>query len=326
MNASTFVHQLRSAGLLDLPRVHVAVRRLATQSATGASLAHELRERNLLTAFQSHFLLAGKGQSLRIGPYRLMKRLDGGRSAHTFKAMHARLRRPVVLRVSTPQFAGDPPHRANVEKTMLSLARFSHANFLTVVDAIEVDGCPVMAFEYVHGIPLLQLLQISGRLALEVACNFVRQIAMALQHADERGETVRLLNPDQILVTGKRTPVGIDARLIKLRNLGAQPEWENLADFEHFFAQRWTAKDKVESTNATGSNGLLNLGELFTMTCDIDLGKPAAPLAELIARLSVMPPADVADGLAPYCGMPAVLTATQFTEIACRPRQSHSPH
>lgn len=327
MIVSTFVQQLKAAGLGDLFGMRAALRELLPTVSDGEELAERLRERSLLTPFQIHFLLAGKGRILRLGPYRLVKRLCRGRTAHTFKAMHVRIRRPTVLRIPTPLGAANQELQERTREATRKHAQLCHTNVLTAVDAVETSNRYVPAFEYVFGIPLPELLLRTGPLPIPLACNFARQIACGLQHVREHGMADYLLRPGNVLVTGKKSRDGIDVRLVKLRGIGVDEQWEDVRDFEHLFLKAPSAsprggQDHSFPPPAQASTDVACIISLIEWMTDQTLAAFPPLLAQklLESHSAGMQPGallGLAAFLEPLGNAPAALTAAQFTHIPC---------
>jgi serine/threonine protein kinase len=91
-------------------------------------------------------------------------------------------------------------------------AQLDHPNIVKAYDAAEVNGLFFLVMEYVEGIDLGQRVAEEGPLPVGVACNYVRQVAMGLQYAHERGLVHRDIKPSNLLVTR--------AGLVKILDLG----------------------------------------------------------------------------------------------------------
>src|SRR5262249_52888391 len=73
-------------------------------------------------------------------------------------------------------------------------------------DAGQVGNTHFFAMEYVEGTDLSRLVKESGALPVAEACEYVRQAALGLAHAHERGLVHRDIKPANLLVT--RGPAG----------------------------------------------------------------------------------------------------------------------
>jgi serine/threonine protein kinase len=65
-----------------------------------------------------------------------------------------------------------------------------------------VGNTHYLTMEYVEGTSLSRLVKQGGPLPVAQACDFIRQAAMGLQHAHERGLVHRDINPANLMVTG----------------------------------------------------------------------------------------------------------------------------
>src|SRR5262249_11388770 len=97
-------------------------------------------------------------------------------------------------------------------------AQLHHPNIVLAYDAGQAGGTHYFAMEYVEGRTLAQLVATSGPLPVTQACEYVRQAALGLQHAHERGLVHRDIKPSNLLVTKARgSPPG---GLVKVMDLG----------------------------------------------------------------------------------------------------------
>src|SRR5262249_46289283 len=77
-----------------------------------------------------------------------------------------------------------------------------HPNIVLAYDCGEDRGRHYYAMEYVDGHDLAQLVKDHGPLPVREACEYVRQAALGLQHAQERGLVHRDLKPANLMAVG----------------------------------------------------------------------------------------------------------------------------
>ena len=69
-------------------------------------------------------------------------------------------------------------------------------------DADVIDGTYLLVMEYIEGaVDLAKLVKQNGPLPVERACEYIRQAALGLQHAFERGLVHRDIKPANLLLT-----------------------------------------------------------------------------------------------------------------------------
>jgi WD40 repeat protein len=83
----------------------------------------------------------------------------------------------------------------------MSAAQLMHPNVVVIYDFGEDRGYHYLAMEYVEGTDLARMVQQQGVLPIPVACDYIRQAALGLQHAHERGVIHRDIKPGNLLVT-----------------------------------------------------------------------------------------------------------------------------
>src|SRR5262249_4005519 len=81
-------------------------------------------------------------------------------------------------------------------------AQLSHPNIVTAYDAEEAGDLHMLVMEFVPGQSLAEVLK-RGPLPVANACHYVRQAALGLQHAHERGMVHRDIKPQNLMLTPK---------------------------------------------------------------------------------------------------------------------------
>ena len=197
---SKFVDGLLQSQLLDAEQSD-EVMRLQTSAPDSRSLARELIQREWLTAYQANQIFQGRGGRLTIGPYALLERLGEGGMGQVFKARQKMLNRVVALKVIRKECLDNPRVTMRFQREIRAAGQLSHPHIVRAYDADQVNGTYYIAMEYIEGVDLAKLLRDSGPLPVNQACEYIRQVALGLQHAFERGLVHRDIKPANLLVT-----------------------------------------------------------------------------------------------------------------------------
>ena len=163
-------------------------------------LAQELLRRAWLTPFQVNRLLQGRGAELQLGPYIVLERLGEGGMGEVFKARHPTMDRLVALKRIRKERLTSPDAVRRFYQEVRAAARLAHPNVVYALDTFQAGDTHVLVMEYVEGVDLARLVQQSGPLPVAQACEYVRQAALGLQHAHERGLVHRDIKPHNLLV------------------------------------------------------------------------------------------------------------------------------
>src|SRR5262245_12668829 len=212
---SPFLDSLRGIDLLsptELEELESLRRRIPDTQV----LARELVRRGLLTGYQLDQLGRGRTAHLLLGPYRILEPIGEGATGQVFKARHGTLARLVALKVLHEDQVANPRTVQRFLREARAAAHLRHPNIVLAHDAGEAGGRHYLAMEYVDGVDLARLVKQSGPLAIPQACEYVRQAALGLQHAHERGLVHRDIKPGNLLVT--RSASG--APLVKILDFG----------------------------------------------------------------------------------------------------------
>jgi serine/threonine protein kinase len=192
------VELLLDGSLLPMASVEEWVQ-LQASFSQAEDLARELVRRGWLTPFQVDQLLHGEGQQLLLGQYLLLDRLGEGGMGEVFKARHRGLGRVVALKFIRRERLTHPEAINRFRREMRAAAQLSHPNIVLAYDADEVDGRHFLVMEYVEGTDLKKVVEQRGPLPVLEACSYVRQAALGLQHAFERGWVHRDIKPANLL-------------------------------------------------------------------------------------------------------------------------------
>ena len=159
----------------------------------------------------------------RLGPYTLLSKLGEGGMGEVYLARDPRLERKVALKVLPQALRGDPERRLRLLREARAVAQLSHPHITAIHEVGEADGHDFIAFEYVDGRTLAELLA-ERRPSLQELVDLALPLADAIAYAHERGVLHRDLKPGNVMVTSRGHPKLLDFGLAKRLEEGSDGE------------------------------------------------------------------------------------------------------
>jgi len=194
---------LKRCRLLEPGQLDALLRELRVRPLEPRELGKQLIQRDWLTPFQVNQLLKGKGGDLLLGSYVLLERLGEGGMGTVYKARNWKLGQIVAVKLIRADRLKSVNGVRRFQREIRAAAQLDHPNIVSALDADEVAGAHLLVMEYVAGgIDLHRLVKERGPLAIDDACHSIRQAALGLQHAFERGLVHRDIKPHNLLVSG----------------------------------------------------------------------------------------------------------------------------
>lgn len=290
-----FVDTLEAAALLESEQLEEVRRDLQSQHDDPQALSQSLVKRGWLTAFQAEQILQGHGRELVLGPYRFLELLGQGGMGQVYKAVHTRLQRVVALKIIRQDcLLRNPVAVRRFRREAQAAAQLSHPNVVVIYDADEVEGTHFIAMEYVEGTELSKLVQQHGPLAIAQACDYIRQAAMGLQHAHERGLVHRDIKPSNLLVSGLSDKASAPSwGTVKILDMGLarlqeQPENKNPYTFLTESGVVMGTPDFIAPEQARNASNVDIRSDLYSLGCTFYFlltGLPPFPQGTLVEKL-----------------------------------------
>jgi len=195
-----FLEAVRESNLLKPADLEAFSSSASAPDVDAESLARGLVARGLLTPFQAKLLWKGKGSELFLNQYVLMDKLGEGGMGEVFRARHSRMDRIVALKIMRRERLANPEAVKRFRREIKASATLAHENVVMAYDADQSGNVHFFAMEYVDGNTLDSLVRDKGPLPIVEACNYVRQAALGLQHAHEKGLIHRDIKPGNLLL------------------------------------------------------------------------------------------------------------------------------
>ena len=244
----------------DLHRLHTKLRGLNPHKRV--PIATGLQQRSAGTR-------AVQGVTIppEVGQYEIGECLGHGAMGIVFKAWHKRLKRPMVLKILLPAHSTDPMRLRQFETEMEAIGKLGeHIHVVRASDAAEDQGLYFIAMDYTPGIDLSTLVSKVGSLRPPDACEIIRQAAMGLAHAHNKGMLHRDIKPSNLLLT--------ETGIVKILDLGLAVFHQRLdvtSEREHYVVGTadYLAPERWRDSESVGpESDIYSLGcSLFKLLC-----------------------------------------------------------
>jgi formylglycine-generating enzyme required for sulfatase activity/tRNA A-37 threonylcarbamoyl transferase component Bud32 len=198
--ASTVLDRLRDLDLIPETKLAEVIDSIPGGAANSDLLLDELVRREWLTSFQAGELRVDSVTPLSLGPYILLERLGTGGMGEVYKARHRGLGRAAALKVIRKDRLPHAEAVARFYREARAAAQLKHPNIVTIYDINQDAGNHFLAMELVEGMDLGRKVSRHGILPMAEACEVIRQAALGLQHAFQKGLVHRDIKPSNLMM------------------------------------------------------------------------------------------------------------------------------
>jgi hypothetical protein len=133
--------------------------------------------------------------------YEIVELLGSGGMGTVYRAQHRFMERLVALKVIRRDLTSRPAMVERFGREVKAAASLTHPNIVTGYDAERAGNTHFLVMEFVAGTTLARLVEERGPLPAKLACDYVRQAALGLQHALEHGMVHRDIKPHNLMLT-----------------------------------------------------------------------------------------------------------------------------
>ncbi len=181
--------------------------------------------------------LDGLPLELREHPrYKIERLLAAGAMGEVYLATDAAVSQRVAVKVLRPELAGNPARKTRFLQEAHIAARLRHPNIVKILHSALAGESAYIVMEFIAGETLAQLVGRRGPLPVSEACEYVRQAAAGLAHADRQGVVHRDVKPHNLIFDPQ-------TRLVKILDFGLG----RLVD-EHRTGARLTQEGEILGT------------------------------------------------------------------------------
>jgi serine/threonine-protein kinase len=284
---------LSKSGQLSEEQLEIAERIWLECADDLQRLAGSLRNSNLVSIYQFRKIQIGRAGDLLFGKYLIFDKIGEGGMGKVYRAADTNLSRLVALKVVRPSLLANKTVLMRYRREAQATATLDHPNIVHLYDADESNGRHYMAMEYVDGSDLARLVKQTGPLSSVEACEYIRQAALGLHHAHEKGFIHRDIKPSNLLVYGERALEGSSGKaMLKILDMGlvrslTEDEGDSLADLTRDNTVVGTP-DFMSPEQASDSRSVDGRADLYSLGCALVYllkGKPPYQETSTIAKL-----------------------------------------
>lgn len=203
MSITDFWKLLAESRLLSVEQVKKLAQDYEKEKPAGEpsvkALAQWLMDIRAITKYQAQVLIAGKAGPFLYGDYKVHERIDKGRLAGSYRAVHQPTKHCVLLRFATGPLLKEPQRWSVASENMAAAAQLVSPFVQRYFEAVDLQRFKFLVSEDIRGNSLEDSLT-SGKLAPPEACRLMRQVALGLAAMHKSGRVHGDMRPSSVLL------------------------------------------------------------------------------------------------------------------------------
>lgn len=200
LSRDQFLAGVRAAGVLGERQFARLEASLTPFQKTAREAADHLVTGGFLTRFQADRLLTGRTDGFLLGQYVVLDYCGKTDTSRVYTARHRTMNRTVTVQVLKAELTATEEVRDGIRGRARAAAKLAHPNLVTLLDVNALGDRMYLVQEYLDGPDLGAMVKATGPLPVARACEFVRQAALGVQHAHEKGTVHGRLTPAAVRV------------------------------------------------------------------------------------------------------------------------------
>src|SRR3954468_11080804 len=281
--ASRFWQVASQSGLIDAAGLTACFEAIAPEKRVAEQLdrrlARQAVQQGRLTLWQAQQILAGRSSGFKIHRYTLGDMIGQGGMGRVYLAKDTRLNRSVALKILSPERMNSPRAITRFQREARVGAQLQHENLVRIYDEGEANGKCYLVMEYIEGKNIGAIIAEGGPIPPPTAARLARQVALGLEHAQQKGLIHRDVNPYNILVTRDGTA--------KLTDLGLAIDLADQAQVTRDGATVGTF-DYISPEQARHSHAVDTRSDIYSLGCTLYhmiAGRVPFPAPSLMEKL-----------------------------------------
>ncbi len=247
--------------------------------------------------------------------YLLLHEIGRGGMAQVFYGVQLNLARPVAVKQIHTSLAKKRNYQRLFEKEAKILGSLEHENIVGIIDYGRDEENYFIIMNYVNGLSLRDLLDLSGVLPQRVALYIIKNVLFALEYAHSKGILHRDMKPSNILINAEGHVILADFGISGL-NVEMDDEEELLG------TPIYMAPEVMKNESSDKASDIFSIGLILA---EVLLGSKVnggMPTRELLANAVRGEPVEIEDidGL-----LPPVFTRLIKDMLSLNPSQRPSP-
>ena len=255
-----------------------------------------------------------------LGKYNIQRKVGSGGMGSVFLAVDQQLKRTVALKVLPKDKAANQTLVRRFKAEGQAGAQMEHPNIVSVYESGEIDGYLYLAMEFVEGIDAFELLRKRGVIPVKRSLDIIKQVVLALQHANQRQIVHRDIKPSNLMI---RDRDGV----VKLADLGLARFLEEDGDLGLTRAGTTVGTvDYMSPEQARDSKAADIRSDLYSLGCTwyhLLTGSPPYPEGDLMNKLRAHAMQPVPDPRQKNENVPAGVAAIVQRMMAKKPEDRY---
>ena len=136
----------------------------------------------------------------KLGKYEIKSEIGSGAMGIVYLAEDPKLGRPVALKTTTAEVAGNPELLKRFYREAQAAAKLCHPNIVTIYEIDEANGIPFIAMEFLEGVNLQKVVAERRELLIPRKLQIMIDACKGLGYAHQHGVVHRDIKPGNIML------------------------------------------------------------------------------------------------------------------------------